>query len=471
MLVFIVFSKAAYIAVGVGCARLGADCAGSCYAECYAHCFDAAVGASRGSLMGENRKAAIMTCSNPNATESANVTEKLKAHARELEPYVIERRRHFHAYPELSAREVSTSRTIAEELDKLGIEYVRAGGTGLIATIKGTAPDAYDEEGKPRRRIALRTDMDALPVLEQTKLPFASRNEGVMHACGHDCHMAMMLGTVHLLLGIRDQLHGEVRVLFQPAEEISVGSRKMIAEGALDGVDTIYAAHIWSEVEAGTISAEAGPRMANCDWFRIDVAGASAHGAMPHKGVDAIVVGAAVIDALQVIVSRDVSPFDPAVITIGEFHGGVARNIMAGTAYLTGTVRSFTPEVRDYIKERMAHVVEEVALSYGATAKFEWTYGNSCLVNDEACAARAQNAIAKVLGEEALCHYEGTLSGEDFTEYLAKVPGVLVFIGARNPEVGATYPQHSCFYNVDESVLVGGSLAAAQYAFDFLSEE
>lgn len=219
-----------------------------------------------------------MTCSNPNATESANVTEKLKAHARELEPYVIERRRHFHAYPELSAREVSTSRTIAEELDKLGIEYVRAGGTGLIATIKGTAPDAYDEEGKPRRRIALRTDMDALPVLEQTKLPFASRNEGVMHACGHDCHMAMMLGAVHLLLGIRDQLHGEVRVLFQPAEEISVGSRKMIAEGALDGVDTIYAAHIWSEVEAGTISAEAGPRMANCDWFRIDVAGASAHG-------------------------------------------------------------------------------------------------------------------------------------------------------------------------------------------------
>ena len=412
-----------------------------------------------------------MTCSNPNATESANVTEKLKAHARELEPYVIERRRHFHAYPELSAREVSTSRTIAEELDKLGIEYVRAGGTGLIATIKGTAPDAYDEEGEPRRRIALRTDMDALPVLEQTKLPFASRNEGVMHACGHDCHMAMMLGAVHLLLGIRDQLHGEVRVLFQPAEEISVGSRKMIAEGALDGVDTIYAAHIWSEVEAGTISAEAGPRMANCDWFRIDVAGASAHGAMPHKGVDAIVVGAAVIDALQVIVSRDVSPFDPAVITIGEFHGGVARNIMAGTAYLTGTVRSFTPEVRDYIKERMAHVVEEVALSYGATAKFEWTYGNSCLVNDEACAARAQNAIAKVLGEEALCHYEGTLSGEDFTEYLAKVPGVLVFIGARNPEVGATYPQHSCFYNVDESVLVGGSLAAAQYAFDFLSEE
>ena len=412
-----------------------------------------------------------MTCSNPNATESANVTEKLKAHARELEPYVIERRRHFHAYPELSAREVSTSRTIAEELDKLGIEYVRAGGTGLIATIKGTAPDTYDEEGKPRRRIALRTDMDALPVLEQTKLPFASRNEGVMHACGHDCHMAMMLGAVHLLLGIRDQLHGEVRVLFQPAEEISVGSRKMIAEGALDGVDTIYAAHIWSEVEAGTISAEAGPRMANCDWFRIDVAGASAHGAMPHKGVDAIVVGAAVIDALQVIVSRDVSPFDPAVITIGEFHGGVARNIMAGTAYLTGTVRSFTPEVRDYIKERMAHVVEEVALSYGATAKFEWTYGNSCLVNDEACAKRAQNAIAKVLGEEALCHYEGTLSGEDFTEYLAKVPGVLVFIGAHNPEVDATYPQHSCFYNVDESVLVGGSLAAAQYAFDFLSEE
>ena len=225
--------------------------------ECYAHRSDDALGASRGSLMGENRKAAIMTCNNPNATVSVNVTEKLKAHARELEPYIIERRRHFHAYPELSAREVSTLRTIAEELDKLVSNMCERGERGSLPPSKAPRPMHMTKRANPRRRIALRTDMDALPVLEQTKLPRVAERRG--YAClWPRRHMAMMLGAVHLLLGIRDQLHGEVRVLFQPAEEISVGSRKMIAEGALDGVDTIYAAHIWSEVEAGTISAEAG---------------------------------------------------------------------------------------------------------------------------------------------------------------------------------------------------------------------
>ncbi len=396
-------------------------------------------------------------------------TAQLKALAAEIEPYVIERRRYFHAHPELSNQEVETCNALAAELDKLGIEYQHAGG-GLIATIRGTAPDAYDAAGKPRRRIALRSDIDALPVQEKTGAPFASQNEGVMHACGHDCHMAMMLGAIRLLLQIRDHLHGEARIIFQPAEEISVGSRQMINAGALDGVDGIFAEHIWSEVEAGTISAEAGPRMANCDWFRVDIDGTSAHGAMPHKGIDAIVVGSAIIEALQVVVSRDVSPFDPAVITVGEFHGGTARNVMAGSAYLTGTVRSFTPEVREYLKQRMAHVVEGTAQSFGAQAKFEWTYGNACLINDEQSAARAQKSIAKVLGKQALSHYEGTLSGEDFSEYLHIVPGVLAFVGTRNPKAGAQYPQHSCFYTVDESVLIGGSLAAAQYACDFLAE-
>ena len=393
-------------------------------------------------------------------------TSRIQALAADIEPYVIERRRYFHAHPELSAHEVETTKALTAELDAMGIPYVQPGEIGLIATIRGEAPGAYDSEGKPHHCLALRTDIDALPVTEQTGVPFASQNEGVMHACGHDCHMAMMLGAVRMLNELRHELKGGLRIIFQPAEEISIGSRMMI-----EGVESIYGAHIWSEVEAGTISAEAGPRMANCDWFRIDISGASAHGAMPHKGVDAIVVGAAIIEALQVIVSRDVSPFDPAVITIGEFHGGVARNIMAGTAYLTGTIRSFKPEVRGYLEKRMAHVVEETAQSFGAKATFEWTFGNARLANDAACAARAQKSIAKVLGENALCHYEGTLSGEDFSEYLNFVPGVFVFVGTRNPEVGAEHPQHSCFYTVDESVLIKGSLAAAQYAHDFLAED
>lgn len=440
-------------------------------------------------------------------------TQRVQELAARIEPYLIEKRRFFHAHPELSGEEVNTTAAIAQELDAMGIEYalpndfipgpapaqytesenlaslkeagkafvrqdVEAQGgstissqSGLIVTIRGEAPDAYDDQGRPRHRIVLRSDIDALPILEQTGASYASKNEGVMHACGHDCHIAMMLGAIRLLNELRDQLRGEVRIIFQPAEEISIGSRRMIAAGALDGVETIYGAHIWSEVEAGTVSIESGPRMANTDWFRVDISGSSAHGAMPHKGVDAIVVGAAIIEALQVVVSRDVSPFDPVVLTIGEFHGGVARNVMAGTSYLTGTVRSFDPKVREFLRERMEFMVHHVARSYSAKADFEWQSGNSALINDKKCAKRAIKSAVKVLGEDALAKYEGTLSGEDFSEYLRVVPGVFVFVGGKNPEKGADHPQHSCYYEVDESVLVSGVKLAAQYAFDFLNED
>lgn len=440
-------------------------------------------------------------------------TQRVQELAARIEPYLIEKRRFFHAHPELSGEEVNTTAAIAQELDAMGIEYalpndfipgpapaqytesenlaslkeagkafvrqgVEAQGgstissqSGLIVTIRGEAPDAYDEQGRPRHRIVLRSDIDALPILEQTGASYASKNEGVMHACGHDCHIAMMLGAIRLLNELREQLRGEVRIIFQPAEEISIGSRRMIAAGALDGVETIYGAHIWSEVEAGTVSIESGPRMANTDWFRVDISGSSAHGAMPHKGVDAIVVGAAIIEALQVVVSRDVSPFDPVVLTIGEFHGGVARNVMAGTSYLTGTVRSFDPKVREFLRERMEFMVHHVARSYSAKADFEWQSGNSALINDKKCAKRAIKSAVKVLGEDALAKYEGTLSGEDFSEYLRVVPGMFVFVGGKNPEKGADHPQHSCYYEVDESVLVSGVKLAAQYAFDFLNED
>lgn len=445
--------------------------------------------------------------------EAAEFTQRVQELVTQIEPYLIEKRRYFHAHPELSGDEIATTAAIAAELDVLGVEYalpndfvpgpapvhyapseklqaikevgktfarpasndsgtsIISSQSGLIVTIKGEAPDAYDAQGRPRHRIALRSDIDALPILEQTGAPYASQNEGVMHACGHDCHIAMMLGAIRILHELRVNLRGEVRIIFQPAEEISIGSRRMIAAGALDGVESIYGAHIWSEVEAGTVSIESGPRMANTDWFRVDVSGSSAHGAMPHKGVDAIVVGAAIIEALQVVVSRDVSPFDPVVLTIGEFHGGVARNVMAGTSYLTGTVRSFDPKVREFLRERMEFMVHHVARSYSAKAQFEWQSGNSALINDKACAKRAVKSAIKVLGEDALAKYEGTLSGEDFSEYLRVVPGVFVFVGGRNPEKGADHPQHSCYYAVDESVLKSGSMLAAQYAFDFLNEE
>lgn len=383
---------------------------------------------------------------------------------------IIATRRYFHEHPELSTKEVSTSNTICARLSRMGIPYERVAKTGIIATIKGEAPGAYDAEGNPARRIALRADIDALPVTEETGLPYESKNTGVMHACGHDCHIAMLLGAARMLNEMRDSLRGEVRLIFQPAEEISIGSRMMIRAGALEGVDGIFGMHIWSEIESGKISCAPGQRMANTDWFRIDVQGVSAHGSMPHKGVDAIVVAAELVNVIQTLVSRDISPFEPLVVTVGEIHGGEARNIMAGSAYLTGTVRTWSDRSRKMVPEHLEQLVKRTAKAFGAKAKLTYEEGNAGLSNDAESAERARRAAVKLFGEDSISGYEGTLAGEDFAEYLKIVPGVFAFVGCRNPKLGAIHPQHSCFYRVDESALVRGSMLATQYAVDFLSE-
>ena len=245
----------------------------------------------------------------------------------------------------------------------------------------------------------------------------------------------------------------------------------MIDAGALEGVDAIYGAHIWSEVDAGTVSCAPGQRMANTDWFHIDIEGVSAHGSMPHKGVDAVVVGAEMVNGLQVLVSRDVSPFDPVVVTVGEFHGGEARNIMAGHAYLSGTVRTWTAKLRREVPDRLERIVSKIGHAFGAKVKFTFEEGNAGLSNDPVCAEVARRAVVDMLGESAVSDYRGTLSGEDFSEYLNIVPGVFCFVGTRNPEVGASHPQHSCHFTIDESVLAKGSMVAAQWACRMLAAE
>lgn len=292
-----------------------------------------------------------------------------------------------------------------------------------------------------------------------------------MHACGHDCHIAMQLGALRVLAQMTDALHGEVRAVFQPSEENGQGARMMIDAGVLDGVDGAYAAHIWSEVDAGTISCEAGPRMANTDWFRVDVRGTSCHGAMPQRGADAIVAAAEIVNNLQTIVSRDLSPYEPAVVTVGELHGGTARNVIAGTAYLTGTVRTYSDTAHEAMPKLIARIAQHTAAALGAEAELtDYTVAHGAVMNDEAASARCRRAIERVLGPVAVGCYRGTLSGEDFSEVLRRVPGVLAFVGTRNPALGATFAQHSCFYRVDESVLVKGAMLAAQYAVDFLAE-
>ncbi|MFR3273648.1 MAG: amidohydrolase [Slackia sp.] len=338
------------------------------------------------------------------------ITERIKELAAATEETIIADRRYFHAHPELSSKEVSTAGTICARLARMGIPYERVAKTGIIATIAGTADDAYDAQGNPKKRVALRADIDALPVLERTGLPYESKNTGVMHACGHDCHIAMLRCRAHPHADARSDSWRSA-LIFQPAEEISIGSRMMIKAGALDGVDGVFGMHIWSEIEAGLISADPGQRMANTDWFRVDIEGVSAHGSMPHKGVDAVVVAAELVVALQVLVSRDISPFEPLVVTVGEVHGGEARNIMAGSAYLTGTVRTWSKKTREAMPDRLRHLMT-VGQGFGATAKLTYEAGNAGLSNDKESAERAQESVKKLF-EEALADYQGTLAGED----------------------------------------------------------
>ena len=228
-----------------------------------------------------------------------------------------------------------------------------------------------------------------------------------MHACGHDCHIAMQLGAARILNEMRDEIHGEVRLLFQPAEEISIGARKMIDAGALDGVDAIYGTHIWSEVDAGKISCPPGQRMANTDWFRIDIEGSSAHGSMPHKGIDAVVVAAELVVALQVLVSRDISPFDPLVVTVGRFTA--AKRAMSWRVQLISRARSaWNARTRAAMPERLERMIDRSARAFGATAKLTFESGNCGLSNDAACAHRAERAVEKLFGSDALDDYEGT---------------------------------------------------------------
>lgn len=401
----------------------------------------------------------------------SEVTTAIQDIAAEFEPYIIRQRRHFHKHPEPSLKEERTTSDIAGQLDAMNIPYERPLKTGLVATLRGTAPDAYNADGAPRKRLLMRADIDALPVTEKTGDEFASVNEGFMHACGHDCHIAMMLGTLQILRHMTDDIHGEIRVVFQPSEENGSGAKMMIETGVCEGVDGAFAMHIWSEVDAGTISCEPGPRMANTDWFRVDVHGTSCHGAMPQRGADAVMVAAEIVNVLQTIVSRDLSPYEPAVVTVGELHAGTARNVIAGEAYLAGTVRTYSENTHQLMPGLIRRIAVHTAQALGAEAELsDYTIAHYAVKNEEAASERCRKAIVKTLGEESVGSYRGTLSGEDFSEYLRQVPGMLAFVGCRNPQIGATFAMHSCYFKVDESVLAKGSMVASQYAIDFLSE-
>lgn len=388
----------------------------------------------------------------------------IKEKAENIKDYIIEMRRHFHQNPELSLEEFETTKKIVNELEKMGIEVstFKDGLTGCVGTIKGA------KEGKT---LLLRADIDALSVHEKTNLEFASRVDGKMHACGHDCHAAMLLGVAKILSEMKDKFSGNIKLFFQAAEEIGLGAKLSIEQGVMDNVDACYGVHVTPRFESPKINMQYGERMAATDVFKLTVEGTSSHGSSPHLGHDAIVASAAIITTLQTIVSRINNPLKPAVVTIGTIKGGQRFNIIANEVIMEGNVRTFDEIFRKEIETHIREIAESVAKAHSCTAKLEYRYGTGVVLNkDKNLVDIAQNAVKKLYGEDSLVEMEKITGGEDFSLLMEKAPGIFGYIGTRNPKVPGSEKinHHECF-TVDEDALIRGTAVAVQFALDYLN--
>jgi len=382
-----------------------------------------------------------------------SLQEQLKELLTEMEPQIISWRRHLHQYPELSFHEEKTPAMIVEILTGLGFDEVRTGvgGRGVVGVLRGSRPGAI---------VALRADFDALPIQDQKEVEYKSTVPGVMHACGHDAHTSQLLGLASVLAPRRDQFAGEIRFLFQHAEEESPGGAIQMAEdGAVDGVDAVFGVHLWSMLPVGSVFISPGPIMANTDDFVIEIQGQGGHGAVPEETVDSIVIGSQIVGGLQTIASRNVSPLASVVVTVGTFQGGDNNNIIADSCRLTGTVRTFLPEVRDRAEQRLIEIAEGTAAMLGGSASVHYDRGYPAVINNEKEAQIAKEAAIAAFGEERVQPMKPLMGGEDFSYYLEKVPGAYLFVGAGNPDKLAKYPHHHPRFDIDEdSMLIAGEL-------------
>ncbi len=361
---------------------------------------------------------------------------------------IIKVRRFIHMNPELGNREFETARLISAKLEPLGFE-VRTGvaKTGVVAILRGSQPGPA---------VAVRADMDALPVQETTNLPFKSLNPGVMHACGHDIHSSVVLGTALVLNALKDELKGTVTFIFQPAEEGAPageegGADLMIREGVLDNpsVGAVFGFHVWPE-NVGTVFVAPGSVTAASDAFTITVKGKSAHAARPHEGIDAVVIAAEIVTALQTVVSRASDPTDPAVLTIGTINGGARRNIIAERVVLEGTVRTLSEANRNKIPALMESIVRNIAGMYGAEGQFEYKEGLPSVFNNPELAAAMVPTLTKLLGKDKTLEWKPQMIAEDFAFLARKVPGFYFFLGVKNPAQATAAPLHSPNFNPDE---------------------
>lgn len=386
----------------------------------------------------------------------------IKALAKEHEAYVLAQRRHFHMYPELSKQEVKTTEHIVAELETMGIEVQTFDNcTGCVGIIRGA---------NPGKTVMLRADIDALPIDEPQTKPYASKNPGVMHACGHDCHAAMLLGAGKILSAHRDELNGTVKLLFQWAEETGDNAVIYVENGALDDVNAVFGMHVWLAMDSDFANFQDGERMASSDRFSITVKGQAAHAAAPHDGKDAVVAASAVVMALQTLVTRVNDPLNALVVSLGAMNGGQKLNIIADYVELVGTVRTFNRAFRKKLPAMMEEMARNVAAGYGCGIEFLYEFYPDPVINEHPELTRlAQGAARKILGENSLVPLAKMMGAEDFSGLMRKAPGVYGYIGARNEAGGITSAHHNPAFDVDEGVLHSGAGIYAQFAVDFLN--
>jgi len=388
---------------------------------------------------------------------------KIKDLARTLNPRLLEIRRHLHAHPELSGQEYQTSAYVAGVLSSCGLQVKEAvGKTGVIGQLRGT--------GKDRRLIALRVDMDALPIEEKTKLEYGSSKPGVMHACGHDVHTTVGLGVAMLLSQLPEAIAGEVRFLFQPAEEIAQGASWMIKDGAMRDVEAILGVHVFPSIPARSVGIRYGALTAAADDLEIIIQGESGHGARPHEAIDAIWIAAQVITTLQQAISRTQNPLRPLVLTIGKISGGRAANIIAEEVRMTGTVRSLHPETHANLPDWIEGIVSNVCHTYKATYQMNYSRGVPSVQNDPILTRILEDASKECWGKEQVqILTEPSLGAEDFSLYLEHAPGSMFRLGVGR-ENGENYPLHHPQFQVDESCIITGVVTLSYALYKYFQE-
>ena len=386
-----------------------------------------------------------------------NILEKAKG----IEDYIIKFRRDFHEYPELSSQEFKTQEKIMNELDRLGIPYKKSGNTSLIASIKGN---------KPGKTVALRADIDALPIKEESGVEFASKVPGLMHACGHDTHAAMLLGAANLLSQMKDEIQGEVRLFFQEAEETFMGAKEIVKDGGMEGVDAVFGIHNLPALPVGQMNATSGYRSAGCDTIYVKFEGVSGHGSSPHLAKDTVFPASMFVSGLQAIATKNVSPQEPIVLTVGRFVGGTKANIIPKFTELDVSMRYFDQDTRKIVHEAIKRHAKSIADAYEVKVDLVIEDSTPSVYNNEELSELARESFIEFAGEESIGVIPTMMGSEDMAIYFQHAPGVMVWLGSGNKEKDCIYFPHHEKFKIDEDCLKYGTSLHVQFALNFLNK-